>query len=42
MQRQDEMAYSPVKLQNDAERYIEDLPTISVTSIGTKFKQIVK
>ena len=41
MSRQDDFAYTPVKHKNDAEKYLEDLQKISITSVGTKFKKII-
>ena len=41
MSRQGEFAYTPAKHKNDAEKCLEDLQKISITSIGTKLKKII-
>ncbi len=41
MLRQDDFAYTPVKHKNDAEKCLEDLQKISITTIGVKFKKFI-
>jgi hypothetical protein len=41
MSRQEEFAYTPVKHKNDAEKCLEDIQKISITTIGEKFKNII-
>lgn len=39
--QEDYFAYTPVKYMNDAKKCLEDINKISITTIGTKFKDIV-
>lgn len=41
MSRQDDFAYTPVKYLNDAKKCLEDMDKISITNIGTTFKDII-
>lgn len=41
MSRQGDFGYTPVKHKNDAEKCLEDLQRISITSIGSKLKKII-
>lgn len=42
MSRQEDFAaYTPVKYMNDAKKALEDMEKLSITSIGSKFKDII-
>lgn len=42
MSRQEDFAaYTPVKYMNDAKKALEDMEKLSITSIGSKFKNII-